>query len=243
MTANALRILVIEDEPAIRRFLRISLSAHNYRLVEAVDGESGLKAMAREKPDFVLLDLSLGDIDGLEVLRRLRSAWRTPIIVLSARSDEQSKIQALEEGADDYVTKPFSMGELIARLRNAHRHRFFAKGEEPVFRNGELHFDAIHRRVTVAGLEVKLSPTEFGILELLVRHAGKVLTHQQILREIWGSEQDVQYLRIYVGHLRRKLEQDPHDPQQILTEPGVGYRLQRLESLLEPKLASISQSA
>ncbi len=242
MTANSLRILIIEDEPAIRRFLRTSLSVHNYRLIEAADGASGLKLMARERPEFVILDLGLGDMDGLEVLRRLRAEWRTPIIVLSARSDEQTKIEALEAGADDYVTKPFGMGELVARLRNAYRHSFYVKGEEPVFRNGELHFDAIHRRVTVEGLEIKLSPTEFAILQLLVRYAGKVLTHRQILSEIWGSDRDVQYLRIYVGHLRRKLEQDPQRPQHILTEPGVGYRLQRLDSAFGVTTAEISQA-
>jgi two-component system KDP operon response regulator KdpE len=226
MTANLSRVLVIEDDPSIRRFLRISLSIHNYRIIEANTGAEGLALMSKEQPELVVLDLGLSDMDGLEVLGAIRAASRTPVVVLSARADEKSKVHALEVGADDYVTKPFGMAELIARLRTAQRHAFYAKGEEPIFRNGDMIFDAIHRRVTRAGCEVKLSPIEFGILQFLVAYAGKVLTHQQIIRQVWGSDQDVQYLRTYVGLLRKKIEQDPRSPKQILTEAGVGYRLQ-----------------
>jgi two-component system, OmpR family, KDP operon response regulator KdpE len=229
MTANPISVLVIDDEPPIRRFLRTSLVPQNYRVIEANDAASGLDLIAREKPDLVILDLGLPDMDGLDVIRRIRAKATIPIVVLSSRDDERAKVEALELGADDYVTKPFGMDELVARLRTALRHRFHEKGEEPVFQSGDLTVDLVRRRVTVGGVEVRLSPTEFAMLQLLVAHAGKVLTHRQILREVWGSAEDVQYLRVYIRQLRRKLEADPERPRHIVTEPGVGYRLQLSE--------------
>jgi two-component system KDP operon response regulator KdpE len=229
MTANPISVLVIDDEPPIRRFLRTSLSPQNYRVIEAGDATSGLDLIAREKPDLVILDLGLPDMDGLDVIRRIRAKSAVPIVVLSSRGDERAKVEALELGADDYVTKPFGMDELVARLRTALRHRFYEKGEEPVFHSGDLTVDLVRRRVTVGGAEIRLSPIEFAMLQLLVAHAGKVLTHRQILREVWGSAEDVQYLRVYIRQLRRKLEADPERPRHIVTEPGVGYRLQLAE--------------
>ncbi len=229
MTANPISVLVIDDEPPIRRFLRTSLSPQNYRVIEAGDATSGLDLIAREKPDLVILDLGLPDMDGLDVIRRIRAKSAVPIVVLSSRGDERAKVEALELGADDYVTKPFGMDELVARLRTALRHRFYEKGEEPVFHSGDLTVDLVRRRVTVGDAEIRLSPIEFSMLQLLVAHAGKVLTHRQILREVWGSAEDVQYLRVYIRQLRRKLEADPERPRHIVTEPGVGYRLQLAE--------------
>ncbi len=229
MTANPISVLVIDDEPPIRRFLRTSLSPQNYRVIEAGDATSGLDLIAREKPDLVILDLGLPDMDGLDVIRRIRAKSAVPIVVLSSRGDERAKVEALELGADDYVTKPFGMDELVARLRTALRHRFYEKGEEPVFHSGDLTVDLVRRRVTVGDAEIRLSPIEFAMLQLLVAHAGKVLTHRQILREVWGSAEDVQYLRVYIRQLRRKLEADPERPRHIVTEPGVGYRLQLAE--------------
>jgi two-component system KDP operon response regulator KdpE len=226
MTANAVGVLVVDDEPQIRRLLRASLIAQDYRVSEAETGQQALDLIAAEGPEIVILDLGLPDLDGLEVLTRIRAASRVPVVVLSSRSDERSKVQALELGADDYVTKPFGMAELLARLRTALRHGFQEKGEEPIFRSGEIVVDQLRRRVAVAGREVKLSPIEFAMLSLLVAHAGKVLTHRQILQAIWGNAEDVQYLRVYVRQLRRKLEADPERPRYIVTEPGVGYRFQ-----------------
>ncbi len=188
-----------------------------------------LDLLARDKPDLVILDLGLPDIDGIELIRRIRAVSNVPLVVLSSRGDERAKVEALELGADDYLTKPFGMEELVARLRTALRHGFQAKGEDPVFRSGDLTVDLVRRRVLVGDGEVKLSPTEFAMLQLLVQHAGKVLTHQQILREVWGNAEDVQYLRVYVRQLRRKLETDPERPRHIVTESGVGYRLQLAE--------------
>ncbi len=229
MTTNPVSVLVVDDEPPIRRFLRNSLAVQNYRIIEAEDGKSGLELLKREAPDLVILDLGLPDIDGVEVIRRIRASSKVPIVVLSSRGDERTKVEALELGADDYVTKPFGIDELVARLRTALRHGFHEQGQEPVFHSGDLAVDLIRRRVSVGGREVKLSPIEFDMLRLLVRHAGKVLTHQQILREVWGQTADVQYLRVYVRQLRRKLEADPERPRHIVTEPGVGYRLQVVE--------------
>lgn len=229
MTTNPVSVLVVDDEPPIRRFLRNSLAVQNYRIIEAEDGKSGLELLKREAPDLVILDLGLPDIDGVEVIRRIRASSKVPIVVLSSRGDERTKVEALELGADDYVTKPFGIDELVARLRTALRHGFHEQGQEPVFHIGDLAVDLIRRRVSVGGREVKLSPIEFDMLRLLVRHAGKVLTHQQILREVWGQTADVQYLRVYVRQLRRKLEADPERPRHIVTEPGVGYRLQVVE--------------
>lgn len=220
-------ILVVDDEPQIRRFLRTSLGAQGYRLSEAVTAAEALSLAAKDKPDLVILDLGLPDGDGYDVIEKLRATSQTPIIVLSVRNDEQGKVRALDLGADDYVTKPFGMDELIARLRTALRHRLQTQGEMPIFRSGGLSVDLIRRIVTLADAEVKLSVKEYDLLRVLVAHAGKVLTHGFLLKEIWGPAhvEDVQYLRVYVRQLREKLESDPTQPQLILTETGVGYRL------------------
>jgi two-component system, OmpR family, KDP operon response regulator KdpE len=221
-------VLVVEDEPPIRRLLRCGLVADQYGVVEAGDAAEAMRALAANKPDLVVLDLGLPDKDGLEVIDAIRRASSVPIVVLSVRSDERTKVAALDRGADDYVTKPFSMGELTARLRAALRHTFQAHGETPAFVSGDLAIDLVRRRVTRRGQEVKLSPKEFELLRHLVLHAGKVLTHQQLLREVWGPAQadETQYLRIFIRGLRQKLEADPTRPVHILTELGVGYRLQ-----------------
>lgn len=225
MSVRQVRVLVIDDEPAIRRLLKTSLTAENYDVVEAATGEEGWAVFGRAKPDAVLLDLGLPDIDGKELIRRIRGAGLTPIVVLSIRSDERGKVEALDLGADDYVTKPVGMDELNARLRAALRHRLQQQGEEPLFKTGDLTVDLVRRHVMIKGAEVKLSPKEYELLRLLVMHAGKVLTHQHIMREVWGGATDVQYLRIYVRQLRQKIEADPQRPHLIQTEAGVGYRL------------------
>jgi two-component system KDP operon response regulator KdpE len=219
------RVLIVDDEPPIRRFLRTSLIAEGYLTVEAETGEEALSALAKNRVDIVVLDLGLPDMDGLEVLKRVRADSTVPVIVLSSRADEPGKVKALDFGADDYVTKPFGMDELLARLRAALRHRLQQQGERPVFRNGDLTVDLVRRIVTVRGHDIKLTPREYDLLRLLVMHAGKVLTHRFILREVWGAEADVQYLRIYIRTLRQKIEAEPERPQYILTEQGVGYRL------------------
>lgn len=220
------RVLVVDDEPAIRRFLRASLTAQGYDIAEAEDGARALEAVNRRPPDIVVLDLGLPDIDGLEIIRRLRESGNaTPIIVLSSRADEPGKVEALDLGADDYVTKPFGVDELLARMRAAMRHKLQRQGERPVFRSGDLTVDLVRRLVTVADAEVKLSPREYDLLRLLVAHAGKVTTHRFILREVWGVETDIRYLRIYIRQLRQKIERDPERPRHIQTETGVGYRL------------------
>jgi two-component system, OmpR family, KDP operon response regulator KdpE len=231
MTTNAISVLIVDDELPIRRLLKRKLGTQNYRVVEAETGKAGLNALRSAKPDVVLLDLGLPDVDGIEVISLIRAVSKVPIVVLSSRGDERTKVEALQRGADDYVTKPFGMDELAARLQTALRHGFHEQGQEPVFRTGELLVDLAHRRVSVCGEEVKLSPTEFDLLRLLVTHAGRVLTHRQILREIRGesADDDVQYLRVYMRLLRRKLEPDPVQPRYIVTEPGVGYRLQVAE--------------
>jgi two-component system KDP operon response regulator KdpE len=221
-----LRILVVDDEPAIRRFLHTSLGSQGYHVAEAEDGSAGLKALETSPADVLVLDLGLPGIDGFEVIRRVRESGSTvPIIVLSVRTDEAGKVKALDLGADDYVTKPFGIDELLARIRTAMRHRLQQEGERPVFKVDGLSVDLVRRVVTSAGNEVKLTPREYDILRLMVAHAGKVLTHKFILNEVWGSETDVQYLRIYVRTLRQKIEADPEQPRLILTEQGVGYRL------------------
>jgi two-component system, OmpR family, KDP operon response regulator KdpE len=222
-----LRILVVDDEPAIRRFLHTSLGSQGYTVVDAEDGPAALAELARAPaPDVLVLDLGLPGMDGFEVIRRVREAGSTvPIVVLSVRTDEAGKVRALDLGADDYVTKPFGIEELLARIRTALRHRLQQEGERPVFKVGELSVDLVRRVVTVAGAEVKLTPKEYDILRLLVAHAGKVLTHKYILSQVWGTETDVQYLRIYIRTLRQKIEADPEQPRLILTEQGVGYRL------------------
>ncbi|MDB5407325.1 MAG: DNA-binding response regulator [Rhodospirillales bacterium] len=226
MSANLVTILVVDDEPAIRRLLRTSLTVQGYRIVEAETAEAALAEIRNYPPDVVILDLGLPDRDGLDVVATVRQSSAVPIIVLSSRGDERAKVEALELGADDYVTKPFGMAELVARIRAALRHRLQAQGEEPVFRSGDLAVDLVRRIVRVKDVETKLSPKEYDILRELVIHAGKVLTHKHLLREVWGpATSDVQYLRIYIRQLRQKLEPDPERPSLILTEPGVGYRL------------------
>lgn len=221
-----LRVLVVDDEPAIRRFVRTSLTAQDYRVTEAEDGQAALESLRREPPDVLVLDLGLPSIDGFDIIRQIRQSGSTmPIIVLSSRADEAGKVRALDLGADDYVTKPFGIDELLARLRAALRHRLQQQGEKPVFRSGDLSVDLVRRVVTARGEEVKLSPREYDLLRLLITHAGKVLTHSFILREVWGGESDVQYLRIYIRALRQKIEATPERPQLIQTEQGVGYRL------------------
>ncbi len=226
--AEGASVLLIEDEPQIRRFLRASLGAQGYRLVEAGTGEDGLLQAATRLPDLVILDLGLPDLDGVDVIRRLREWAGMPIIVLSARGQERDKIAALDAGADDYVSKPFAVGELLARLRVALRHSTESGGpSEPIFTVGDLHVDLAKRRIQVAEREVHLTPIEYKLLVALVRHAGKVLTHQQLLRDVWGPPYTDQahYLRVYMAQLRRKLEADSARPRYLLTEPGVGYRL------------------
>lgn len=221
-----LRILLVDDEPAILRFLRAGLGSQGYSVVEASAGLPALELIRQGRADLVVLDLGLPDIDGLEVISRLRHAGSVlPIIVLSSRSDEDAKVAALDLGADDYVTKPFGIDELLARIRAAQRHRLQQQGEKPIFRAGELTVDLVRRIVTVRGHEVKFSPREYDLLRLLVAHASKVLTHKFILRSVWGTETDVQYLRIYIRALRQKIESDTDKPEYILTETGVGYRL------------------
>jgi len=220
-------ILIVDDEAAIRRFLKTGLGAHGYETIAAETGEVALERVQRDKPDLVILDLGLPDQDGLQVLERIRGQSLVPVIVLSVRPDERIKVKALDLGADDYVTKPFGMEELVARVRTALRHRLQEEGEKPVFRSGELSVDLVRRIVTVKGREIKLSAKEYDLLKLLVAHAGKVLTHQFLLRELWGRNDpdSVQYLRVYVRMLRQKLEENPAQPRYLLTETGVGYRL------------------
>ena len=224
--AKPLRILIVDDEPPIRRFLRTSLSAQKYLIEESEDGQSALDAARKTPFDLIVLDLGLPGMDGFEVIRSLREQGSdVPIVVLSSRTDELGKVRALDVGADDYVTKPFGVDELLARIRAALRHRLQQQGERPIFKSGDLTVDLVRRIVTSRAAEVKLSPREYDLLRILVMHAGKVLTHKMIMKEVWGGETDVQYLRIYVRTLRQKLEADPEQPKHILTEQGVGYRL------------------
>jgi two-component system, OmpR family, KDP operon response regulator KdpE len=226
--ADAYTVLVVDDEPPIRRFLRTSLGAAGYRVAVAESAAEATAMLPIEKPDVVILDLGLPDRSGLDVIAEIRMRSPVPIIVLSARSDERSKVEALDLGADDYISKPFGMAELTARLRAALRHAFQVQGEFAVFTSGDLAVDLVRRHVIRAGQEVKLSPKEFDLLKHLVTHAGKVLTHRHLLREVWGPahSDDVQYLRVFIRGLRQKLEPDPTRPTHILTELGVGYRLQ-----------------
>lgn len=220
-------VLLIEDEPAMRRFLRAALDTHDFRLVEAGTMREGLAQAAGRNPDLILLDLGLPDGDGLDATRRLREWTTTPIIVLSARGQEGDKVAALDAGADDYLTKPFSVGELLARMRVALRHRAGSGDAPAVFAAGALRVDLARRTVTVGASEVHLTPTEYKLLAVLVKHAGKVLTHRQLLLEVWGSHNatQTQALRVYVTQLRHKIEEDPARPRLLITEPGVGYRL------------------
>ena len=225
MSAAPVRVLIVDDEPPIRKLLRMGLTAQGYQVLEAPDGETALDLIA-EKPDLVILDLGLPDMQGLDLLRT--SAARTigfPIVVLSSRGDEAAKVQALDIGADDYVTKPFGTDELLARMRAALRHQLQVQGERPIFHVGDLSVDLVRRIVKLGEKEVKLSPKEYDLLRLLVAHAGKVLTHKFLLRELWDDLTDAQYLRVYVRQLRQKIEANPERPQYILTETGIGYRL------------------
>lgn len=226
MNTNAATILIVDDEPPIRRLLRTSLASQGFEVIEAATGDGALAELERSSPDLVILDLGLPDIDGLDVIRTLRENGNAvPILVLSSRSDEKGKVDALDLGADDYVTKPFGTAELFARIRAALRHRLQQQGEPPLFRSGDLEVDLVRRIVRVRGEEVKLTPKEYDILRMLVAHAGKVLTHRMLMSEVWRGETDVQYLRIYIRQLRQKIEADPERPQHILTETGIGYRL------------------
>jgi two-component system, OmpR family, KDP operon response regulator KdpE len=224
-TTPAPKILVVDDEPPIRKLLRMGLTSQGYDVLEAPDGKSALELLAK-KPALVILDLGLPDIDGHDLLRRIRLRQEAlPIIVLSSRGDEAGKVAALDLGADDYVTKPFGMDELFARIRAAMRHQLQEHGERPLFQVGDLRVDLVRRIVKVGDKEVRLSPKEYDLLRLLVQHAGKVLTHRFLIQELWNEPADPQYLRVYVRQLRRKIEADPERPQYVMTELGVGYRM------------------
>lgn len=230
MNTTAVKILVVDDEPPIRKLLRVGLTAEGYAMVEAGNAEQAVALVASEKPDLILLDLGLPDMSGHDLLERWRSELvELPIVILSSRTDETGIVRALELGADDYLTKPFGMRELAARIRVALRHRLQQHGERPIFQTGDLSVDLVKRIVRVADREIKLSPREYDILRVLVQHAGKVITHQHILKQVWGGVADVQYLRVYVRQLRQKIEAMPDQPQYILTETGVGYRLREPE--------------
>lgn len=222
-------VLVIEDDVQIRRFLRTTLTSSGYRLLEAATGNEGINKAALNAPDVIILDLGLPDLDGLEVMRRLREWSLIPVIVVSAREQERDKVAALDIGADDYLTKPFGTSELLARIRVAQRHalRQMQESEEPYFRVGGLYVDLAHRQVLIDDREVHLTPLEYRLLTTLVRFAGRVMTHRQLLREVWGPSytNENHYLRVYMGQLRHKLEADPTRPRYLITEPGVGYRL------------------
>jgi two-component system KDP operon response regulator KdpE len=222
-------ILVIEDEPALQKFLRITLEAQGYRIIEAATGEQGLRHASMSQPDLVILDLGLPDIDGLQVTQQLRQWTAIPIIIVSARGKEQDKVVALDAGADDYLTKPFGVSELLARVRVVLRHLSAANRDtgDSVFQSGSLRVDLARRDVSVAGKAVHLTPNEFKLLAVLIKNAGKVMTHRQLLREVWGpgSGEETHYLRVYMNQLRQKLEPDASRPQYLQTEPGVGYRL------------------
>ncbi len=226
MSDGPVRVLVADDEPAIRRFLRVSLTAHGYAVSEAESGQAAISAATAQRPDMIILDLGLPDLDGVEVTRLLREWTQIPVIILSVRGREEDKIAALDAGADDYVTKPFGLGELLARMRVALR-RARSSAAEPVFVDGELVVDLTRRTVTVSGRGVQLTPTEYDLLRTLVAHAGQVLIHRHLLREVWGPgyELETHILRVNISNLRRKIEPDPTRPRYIITEPGVGYRL------------------
>jgi two-component system, OmpR family, KDP operon response regulator KdpE len=229
MSTASLKILVVDDEPPIRKLLRMGLITQGYDVLEAPNGKIALELLAK-KPALVILDLGLPDIEGLDLLRRIRHRQADlPIVVLSSRGDEAGKVAALDLGADDYVTKPFGMEELFARMRAAMRHQLQVHGERPVFHVGNLSVDLVRRIVKVGDKEVRLSPKEYDLLRLLVQHAGKVLTHRFLLQELWDEPTDPQYLRVYVRQLRQKIETDPERPQYLMTEIGIGYRLRAPE--------------
>ncbi|WP_424626854.1 response regulator transcription factor [Bradyrhizobium sp. SYSU BS000235] len=224
MSAAPLKILVVDDEPPIRKLLRMGLSTQGYEILDAPNGKTALELL-ESKPDLVILDLGLPDIQGHDLLRTIRARNDSvPIVVLSSRGDEAGKVQALDLGADDYVTKPFGMDELLARIRAALRHQLQVHGERPIFRTGDLSVDLVRRIVKVGDRDVKLSPKEYDLLRILVQHAGKVLTHKFLLHELWDELTDAQYLRVYVRQLRQKIEGDAEQPQYVLTETGIGYR-------------------
>jgi len=225
MSAAPIKVLVVDDEPPIRKLLRMGLTTQGYEILEAPNGKAALELLS-QGPALIILDLGLPDIQGHELLRIVRGRNDTvPIVVLSSRDDEVGKVQALDLGADDYLTKPFGMDELLARMRAALRHQLQVLGERPVFRSGSLSVDLVRRIVRVGDREVKLSPKEYDLLRVLVQHAGKVLTHRFLLRELWDEMTDAQYLRVYVRQLRQKIEADPERPHFVLTETGIGYRL------------------
>ena len=225
MSAAPIKVLVIDDEPPIRKLLRMGLSTQGYEILEASNGKLALEKL-NEEPALIILDLGLPDIQGHELLRTIRARNEAvPIVVLSSRGDEAGKVQALDLGADDYLTKPFGMDELLARLRAALRHQLQVQGERPVFRTGDLSVDLVRRIVKLGERDIKLSPKEYDLLRVLVQHAGKVLTHRFLLKELWDELTDAQYLRVYVRQLRQKIEADPERPQYVLTETGIGYRL------------------
>jgi two-component system KDP operon response regulator KdpE len=234
MSAAPLKIMIVDDEPPIRKLLRMGLSTQGYDILEASNGKIALDLL-EQGPALIILDLGLPDIQGHDLLRMIRGRNDSvPIVVLSSRGDEAGKVQALDLGADDYLTKPFGMDELLARMRAALRHQLQVHGERPVFRSGELAVDLVRRVVKVGDKEVKLSPKEYDLLRILVQHAGKVLTHKFLLAELWDSLTDAQYLRVYVRQLRQKIETDPERPQFILTETGIGYRLRAPDETIRP---------
>jgi two-component system KDP operon response regulator KdpE len=236
MSAAPLKIMIIDDEPPIRKLLRMGLRTQGYDVLEASNGKIALELLAQE-PALIILDLGLPDIQGHDLLRMIRGRNDSvPIVVLSSRGDEAGKVQALDLGADDYLTKPFGMDELLARMRAALRHQLQVHGERPVFHSGELSVDLVRRIVKVGDKEVKLSPKEYDLLRILVQHAGKVLTHKFLLGELWDRLTDAQYLRVYVRQLRQKIEVDPERPQFVLTETGVGYRLRAPDEIAKPAL-------
>ena len=226
MSAAPLRVLIIDDEPPIRKLLRVGLSAHGYQIMEASSGKMALELLGEQPPDLIILDLGLPDMQGHELLRTMRvRSDKVPIVVLSSRDDEAGKVQALDSGADDYVTKPFGMDELLARMRAALRHQLQIHGERPIFRVGDLSVDLVRRIVKLGDKDIKLSPKEYDLLRMLLQHAGKVLTHKFLLNQLWSDLTDAQYLRVYIRQLRQKIEADPERPHYILTETGIGYRL------------------
>lgn len=230
MTTGAVKILIIDDEPPIRKLLRVGLAAEGYGIVEAPNAREAIAMVKAERPDLILLDLGLPDMPGHDLLATWRSALLDlPIVILSSRTDEAGIVKALELGADDYVTKPFGMKELAARIRVALRHKLQQHGERAVFQTGDLTVDLVKRSVKVRGREVKLSPKEYEILRILVQHAGKVITHRHLLNQVWNGATDVQYLRVYVRQLRQKIERKPDEPEYITTEQGVGYRLREAD--------------
>ena len=231
MTNQTVSILVVDDEPPIRKLLRVGLGSQGYAVSEAPNAKAAIDLMQTERPDLILLDLGLPGMTGLELLGKWRGdGLDVPVVILSSRTDEAGIVSALELGADDYVTKPFGMNELVARIRVALRHKFQQQGEKPVFHTGDLSVDLVKRIVKVEDKEVKLSPKEYDILRILVQYAGKVLTHQFLMKQIWNDSTDVQYLRVYVRQLRQKIEKTPDQPRYIITETGVGYRLREVDA-------------